>query len=66
MRDGRNKFFIAVALLPPRSYKYERQKDKDNNNIMVKIPCDEKGVIETMVLGVNPEGRTYTRLTSSI
>lgn len=66
MRDGRNKFFIAVALLPPRSYKYERQKDKDNNNIMVKIPCDEKGVIETMVLGVNPDGRTYTRLTTSI
>ena len=33
---------------------------------MVKIPCDEKGVIETMVLGVNPDGRTYTRLTTSI
>lgn len=65
MIEGKNKFFVAIALLPPRPYKYEKRVE-NNNNVMVKVPCDGKGIIETMVLGVNPDGRTFTRITTNI
>ena len=62
----KNQFFLAISLQPPKTHGYIRVKDENGNNIMKQINIEQRGTIETMILGVNEEGRTYIRITTII
>ena len=62
----KNQFFLAIALHPPKTHGYIRVKDEDGNNVMKQINVEQNGTIETMILGVNEEGRTFVKISTII